>query len=690
MIQHSFKTEFNMRSYKKLGSCFLAAVLLNLLMEILLRRSLDDTVSFVVGKPLTFFYGCYLVFATQSLCFLTRRRGYSFGLISAVWLGVSATNFILQSYRSMPLTASDIWLMSSVRDIFEKYLSHGFLILLMLAISLLIGGLLYQWLQARKYPKLYWFGSAHVALIWLVLMLFTNVFTTYGIVDSTLKFNSLPEAYDSNGFSYCFAASLVTGGVDEPEDYSSAEVESLIDIQKELPETEKDTPNIVFVQLESFFDATYMQELTPESDPIPNFRRLKEAYPSGLLAVPCVGAGTANTEFEVLTGMNLTHFGVGEYPYMTIVSSESAESVANSLREIGYRTHGIHNNNATFYDRHIVYQNLGFETFTSLEYMENVELNPLGWAKDRVLTEEIMKNLQSTEEKDFIFTVSVQPHGKYPKQPLEGVETEKVLGIEDKARHSGFAYYLTQLRECDAFVGALVERLSRFNENTVVVFYGDHLPSFNIRQEELSYGDPQTTEYVIWSNFPMKAEDRNFQTYQLSAYVLELCGIYEGAVFRLHQSYDYASEENEAYQESLQILEYDMIYGEQYYNDGNPRPQEIVLRFDVEDILLHEVEVAPDRVVVSGERFTPYSVVCLNNVAVDTVYISDTELHLLGVELIDGDLVSVAQVSAADGITVLSQTDALKYESEDKENDGAGEDTVGILSGSVRNGGSGN
>ena len=51
-------------------------------------------------------------------------------------------------------------------------------------------------------------------------------------------------------------------------------------------------------------------------------------YSTGYFKVPSVGAGTANTEFEVLTGMNLRYFGPGEYPYKTVLKYQTAESAA--------------------------------------------------------------------------------------------------------------------------------------------------------------------------------------------------------------------------------------------------------------------------------------------------------------------------------------------------------------------------
>ena len=44
--------------------------------------------------------------------------------------------------------------------------------------------------------------------------------------------------------------------------------------------------------------------------------------------------------------------------------------------------------------------------------------NPLGWTKDSVLTDEIVKCLDSTEGPDYVYTISVQGHGAYPDEQI--------------------------------------------------------------------------------------------------------------------------------------------------------------------------------------------------------------------------------------------------------------------------------
>ena len=656
------RSQWTKQSFMQLGKYALLALVTVFVMEVLSRHSFLDVFRYLWQRPAAFFYDVYLVFFTFSVALLFRRRNFVFYVTFGTWIGIAVANSILLTYRSMPMTARDIWLLGATRDIFEKYISPPVMILLMLVISALWGLIFLIWLSARKQEGSRWFGVLHLLLAGLVLTGMTMGFTRLQWLDKTTEFVNLPTAYDRNGFAYCFVASLVTGGVSEPEDYSPEEVVDILEeVKVELPETVQQTPNLVFVQLESFFDATYMKELELAINPVPNFQALKERWPNGLLSVPCIGAGTANTEFEVLTGMNLSHFGVGEYPYMTIVESDSVESLASVLKDLGYATHAIHNNNATFYDRHIVYENLSFQTFTSIEYMSNLEYNPLGWAKDTVLTEEILKCLRSDEKKDLVFTVSVQPHGKYPTELTEEMQSIAVSGMEDEARAAGFSYFLHELYESDRFVGELVRALEQFEEDTIVVFYGDHLPSFNIQQEELSVGDSQTTEYIIWANYPLTREERNLQTYQLGAYALETAGIYEGALFRLHQAFKYPARTVTVYQDELQILEYDMLHGEGYFAQvGLPEPEP--LRYDVEDVLVDAVVIGEEGYRIIGRHFTPYSVVYVNDLPCNTVYVSEGEVLLPDESLSDGDVLYVVQVSAVDELDILSQSNELIYE----------------------------
>ncbi len=647
------------RNFLLLAHLALAALVFSAVIEIFARRSLDDTLRFVFTRPLAFLYGALILYFFLSFSLLTRKRVFWFSLIATVCVGISVADFILLTYRSMPLTASDILLMGSVRDIFEKYLSHFWLAVMMLAISAVLGAIIYLWMRTGKSESMWSLAAANLAVAGLALFLVGSALLNGGYLRRSEEYGNLPEAYSDSGFIYSFAASSVTRGVNEPEDYTPNKIDEVVQVRRELPPTGKETPNIIFVQLESFFDANYMKALQYETNPVPNFTALKRSCSTGLLSVPAIGAGTANTEFEVLTGMNLNHFGVGEYPYMTTVSSDAAQSMASALSGIGYSTHAIHDNNATFYDRHLVYANLGFDSFTSLEYMQDVEYNPLGWADDSALVPAVLDALESSRGRDLVFAVSVQPHGRYPTTPIEGAPTMAVSGMEDEERACGFSYYLEQLRQCDEFIGELTAALKDWPEPVAVVFYGDHLPSFNITNAELSRGNMQTTEYVIWSNYSMKKVDRDLQTYQLAAYVMERCRIHEGAIFCLHQSCSYAADDEASYQNDLKLLEYDLLDGEGY---AAPVKNHHTMRFGVLDVTIVSAVAENGMLTLTGENFTPFSVVYKNDEPLETELVGGA----LVVEDVPerGDRYFVAQVSAADPLDILSRSRSLYWEEE--------------------------
>ena len=123
-------------------------------------------------------------------------------------------------------------------------------------------------------------------------------------------FGNIAFAYEDYGYPYCLTTTIFNTGISCPRYYSEKEIKRIEKTEKNLPETQEEKrPNILFLQLESFFDPTLVNYLNISEDPIPTFRKLMEEYSSGYYKVPSVGAGTANTEFESITGMSMHYFG---------------------------------------------------------------------------------------------------------------------------------------------------------------------------------------------------------------------------------------------------------------------------------------------------------------------------------------------------------------------------------------------
>jgi hypothetical protein len=445
-------------------------------------------------------------------------------------------------------------------------------------------------------------------------------------------FTNLWDAYTDYGMPYGFLSTWLRKGISRPVDYSRKTVDAVFG-SGELDTmttdtapgaTDKDIQNIIFLQLESFIDPTEVKGLTYSDDPTPYFRELKENYSSGYLEVPVIGGGTANTEFESITGMSCREFGPGEYPYKSVLKDKAVESMAFDLKELGYKAHAIHNHRGAFYDRNEVFPMLGFDDFTSLEYMNYVTKTQRGFATDDVLTGEILGALGSTEEHDYIYTISVQGHGEYPKTPLIKDPRITVEGADSVAQKSGWEFYVEMISGMDEFLRVLTGELSEYDEDVVLVLYGDHLPSLQITDEDVKSGNTFNTQYVIWSNFGLEKKDGDFSAYQLGAEVQRRVGLRQGLMTVFHQ--DNAGKPE--YRDNLHLLQYDILYGNNYiYGGKSPyRPADMTVGY--KPIKVNEiVEVAGEHY-ISGEGFTPFSKVTLDGKVLDTVYVGPTVLKL--------------------------------------------------------------
>ena len=653
-------------AYPLLQFLFLA-LLINLTVEVLSRHSLLGALGYLFTSPLYFLFSTLIILATLSFSLLFRKRTFFLCFVCLVWLGLGIANCIILTFRTIPLGASDFALLSSVFSVFSAYLNPVQMVLIVMMFLAAFAFLILLWRvshrRAVRYPS---------ALL-TVCLLCAAVYGTTSALQSTPASSSaylnISAAYENFGFVYCFSNSVVDRGIQEPEDYSQEAVDQVLSTiaPQEEESEEEELPNVIFVQLESFFDVNRLKGVTFSENPLPTLTALREEYAHGLLEVPFLGSGTANTEFEVLTGMSLDYFGSCEYPYMTILQDVACETIATNLSQMGLDTHAIHNNTATFYQRDTVYGALGLRTFTTLEYMNNVEYTPLGWAKDSALVAPILDALDSGPQRDFIFTVSVQPHGKYPTTPpADGADSPIIAeGCETPEAKTAMEYYVAQLRETDAFVAELIEVLSQREEDTVVVFYGDHLPELNVRTEDLSVGSCYQTEYVIWSNFPLPAEERDLSTYQLSAYVLDLIGVHTGVINQLHQHYDYppeSPEHDDAYQSALRLLSYDMLYGERYFCSGGTPYVITPVQLGVKAITVTGTEESVDGLLVHGENFTPFSRVVLGDHRSECTFLSPQCILVSWDQVPDEEnlLLSVCQLSKS-GTEVLSTSNTISF-----------------------------
>ncbi|MDD6094826.1 MAG: LTA synthase family protein [Clostridia bacterium] len=592
------------------------------------------------SHPVFFLMNCFIIAMPLAFAYLFKRRYSVQFLVAFLFFVLGTVNCILLFTRVTPFEAVDLSILRTGISIVNIYLSVIEIILCAVAILAALTGAVWLFLKLPKSERNIKKSIPAIALFSALCVGSIALFALLGVIPSS--FSDKNEAYDTYGFVYCFLRSTVDRGIQEPENYSEVTIDEILSsIGNDKTVKVKEKPNIIMIQLESFMDPSYFSNVTFEKDPVPNYRALKEQGITGILSVPSVGSGTANTEFEVLCGMSLDYFGTGEYPYKTILQERNCETICYDLGELGYTSHAFHNHTGTFYNRNVVYKNLGFNTFTPIEYMNSYDANPLGWAKDYVLEDYIMEAVESTEGPDFAFAVSVQGHGKYPSEPVEGEELIKAQGIEDPLLLHQYEYFAYQLSETDDFIGRLVERLKETDEKFVLVLYGDHQPSIEYSGDDITLESKHSSEYVIWTNYGNKHGEKNLEAFQLSAFVLQNLGINNGILTKLHQNYS----ETVDYLAALEMLEYDMLYGDMLAYKGNNEYISPDMRMGIADIKLEKVSLINNQYYIVGEGFTQSSVLCVNGKKQSTVLISDGVLLLEDCTLQDGDKLTVHQIT---------------------------------------------
>jgi len=633
---------------------FILSFLLVGAVEALSRHSFFGGLEFLFEEPLFYLMNTVAIAAALTLTYFSPKRVFAQFLVCFVVIAMAVINFVLLFTRITPFEAVDFSILRTGISIVNVYLNTFEIILCVAAIVGALCGVVVIFIKSPvSKVNIKETAIASVATLSVavgVILLFSAV----GALPQSFKDTN--KAYEKYGFVYCFTRSIFDRGIEEPENYNEHSVDEILEIiGSDKTKDPKKTPNIIMIQLESFMDPYAFENISFEYDPTPNFHLLKDKCTSGKLFVPSVGSGTANTEFEVLTGMCLDYFGTGEYPYKTILQSKNCETVCYNLAELGYSAHAFHNHTGTFYNRNIVYKNLGFNTFTPLEHMHSYETNTLGWAKDYVLEGEIMTALESTKGQDLVFAVSVQGHGKYPEKPVDGEKLIGVTGTDVPSFKHQLEYYAYQLWEMDDFIGRLVRALSAYDEDCILVLYGDHQPSIEYNEEDITFKDKHASEYVIWANFKLPEKDRDLEAYQLSAYTLEQLDINNGLLTKLHQTYSY----NDDYESALKVLEYDMLYGMMHsYGEGHEYTSHD-MKLGIREISVNGVSFVNGSYYVLGENFTQSSVVCVNGREKDTFYVSPDVVILSGYEPEVGDMITVRQVTG--DFVVLSETEAYLF-----------------------------
>ncbi|MGN1394457.1 MAG: LTA synthase family protein [Succinivibrionaceae bacterium] len=262
-------------------------------------------------------------------------------------------------------------------------------------------------------------------------------------------------------------------------------------------------PHLIAIQSESFFDPREWNS-NIKDEVLSNFDMIcKESWYSGKLSVPAFGANTIRTEFSFLTGVSPTDMKGHQFSPYQIMSRKHFElkSFVNMLKSQGYYTVCIHPYYKKFYNRDIVFDKWGFDSFLDIESFKNTDTRG-AYISDEAVKEKILSVLKAkTSLPIFIFAITMENHGPMHLEKISDIEYKKFYkqDAEKKLEDYDLSVYLNHLNNADKMIKDLTTAFNNTNYPISMVFYGDHVPIMPVAYKNI--GVPSgNVPYFIWGN----------------------------------------------------------------------------------------------------------------------------------------------------------------------------------------------
>jgi phosphoglycerol transferase MdoB-like AlkP superfamily enzyme len=597
----------------------------------------------------------YLIILGLLLFFvsLCGRTWMAYLFLSAFLTVIGFVSGVKLKFLGIPLMPWDV-LLSKETEAISTYLSGiwNWTLLGWLLLFIVLSVVLLRWtpLFSMKYN---WIEK--LILLGLACFILTSVYWEKPI-DLKNDFNIFNVTWDQaqnyklNGYLVATALNLKLAFVPKLENYNETNLDKLIQsIPRRTNIYSSIEPNIIVVLSESLWDPTLLPKVTFDQDPMPFMRQLMQNYSSGWMLSPQFGGGTANVEFEVLTGNSMRFTPPGSTPYIQY-ANHGIDSMASILSRQGYTATAISPFFNWFYNSKNVYKNFGFSQFISLEFFnQNFKGNEIA---DVEVTKHIIAQTEKTAGPDFVFANTMENHQPYEPHKFY-MDPIKVSGAISQKSKGMLESYATGVFDADLMLKTLVEHYTETKEPTIIVFFGDHKPILGSNYgiyTETGYFKPNEPErlkkeydvpVVVWNNYLSKHRDPlDISPAFLGPYVLNLAQkegtAYTDYLYQLSQkipiippSFYYKGfqiQEDEL--KPYKLFQYDMMFGKQYLLKDYP--QAIVnplFKLGFGKMSIDSVE--PDHFtagvqnddascIISGRNFVEKSVVYANGKVLET------------------------------------------------------------------------
>lgn len=535
-----------------LGILILTSLLFNIGLQALATASLSKGLQWIYLSPVQFVFSTLFILTLQCVIWsvsgaLKRTIFFTCSFLSLL----GAASYLKVSAIGKPLFPADFAVLSDLYDL-SKNIFHirPFEMSALIVLSLIVLGIAWQFWNLLKSDflgtKFRCILGGIAASLLLVVCLANNPIHQFFFEQQFHFSRSRSDAsLSENGLIINFILMLRQGQLPTPSHYNFETLERLNSTYKNTESLAQNRqpasvvhPDIVVVMSESLFDPLRLKGLRWKKDPLKFTRSLMNNEEVSNAIVPTFGGKTANTEFEFLTGHSIRFFSPGTVPYKSYIETEQL-SIPRILREQGYRTVAIHPGLKAFWNRENVYPFLGFSKFIYDE--DFLHATRFGnFISDESILEVLKTSMQEDSSPSFHFIVTIQNH-----MPYDNPFDFKDMLFEDQNLQPGekvvLNHYSKLVQASDHFHESLVTYLKSRKRPTVLLLFGDHLPSlmdnFGVYSGRLvetqdrgqwtqaDFVNMYSTPLVTWSNFPLKKEDKPIEISFVGVRLLHQLGI---------------------------------------------------------------------------------------------------------------------------------------------------------------------
>jgi len=530
------------------------------------RAYVIDIISRTEG--LMFFLNWLPILIIMLILFVAGLSAVASASVTAFFgIALSFVNRYKVTLRNDPLLPWDISLGGEVAGIAKSFGSNTLVkiiaaVLLYIVISVLCS-LLIRGAKIRLKYRLTGFSVMIITGLLINNSLYKNAVLNSELYVMGNVYNQV-ATFNSKGFLYSFIYSYNTNKISKPDNYDSrAVIEKINSFSSPVSYSvqKKARPHIIMVMGEAFseFSLNPHFDFTGFDDPLYNYKKIKEDSYYGQIIVPNVGGGTADTEFDMLTGLSTRHFRGASFAFRLI--GEEFDSIAHSLNNLGYNSEFMHPGYRWFYNRQNVYSYMGFEKMVFLEDFGGAEEKGMYITEDATIEriiEMFENNLNENPDTPYFqYCVTIQNHGPYKDKYRAETNflTDLNLNADDI---NAISNYYEGLQDADRKLKRLTDYFESVNEPVVLLYFGDHLPAFTsdvyniFYPEEYGANDMNTltrlhkTPFIIWENseakalelngrsFEEKSENYLFTSNYLGAFLLEYLGFENTSPFIDH------------------------------------------------------------------------------------------------------------------------------------------------------------